>query len=78
LCRDESDIQPDSIKTMSLGKNNPPEGKTKPLLVILREVNRVQTLLASARLLRRSTNPAIRDRVYIHPTLTKAEAEAAY
>jgi hypothetical protein len=78
LCRDELDLRPDVIRTTRLGKHVPPEGKPKPLLVILHDVEQVRDLLASARLLRRSANSTIRERVYINPNLTKAEAEAAY
>jgi hypothetical protein len=77
LCRDELDLQPDVVRTMRLGgKHNPPAGKPKPFLVILHDVGQVLDILASARLLRRSANPA--GQVYINPNLTKAEAEAAY
>lgn len=78
MFQDEFDIKPDIFKTNRLGKNNQPEGKTKPFLVILREVTQVQKLLACARPLRRSTDAATRYRVFINPNLTKAEAEAAY
>jgi hypothetical protein len=65
LCHDKLDQQLDVIRTMRLGKHNPPAGKPKPLLIILRDVEQVRDLIASARLLHRSTNPAIRDRVYV-------------
>ena len=78
LCSDELHIQPDVIKTERLGIGNSSSGKPRPLLVILRGIDQAQQLISSARLLRRSTNPAIRDKVYINPNLTKAEAEAAY
>jgi hypothetical protein len=78
IFRDELDLRPDVIRTTRLGKHVPPEGKPKPLLVILHDVEQVRDLLASARLLRRSANSTIRERVYINPNLTKAEAEAAY
>jgi hypothetical protein len=78
LCHDELDTDPDIVKTMRLGKNSPVEGKARLLLVILREADQVRRLLASARKLRHSTNPAVREAVYINPNLTKAEAVAAY
>lgn len=78
LCREEFDIQPGIVKTKRLGKHSPSAGKAQPLLVILREKDQVRNLLASARQLRHSTNPAVRDRIYINPNLTKAEADAAY
>jgi hypothetical protein len=47
-------------------------------LVTLRQVDQAQQLIASARQLRQSTNPAVRDHIYINPNLTRAQAEAAY
>jgi hypothetical protein len=48
LCRDELDLRPDVIRTMRLGKHNPPAGKPKPLQVILHDVEQLRDLLASA------------------------------
>lgn len=78
LCHDELDTDPVIIKTKRLGSINPAVHKVQPLLVILREADQVRRLLALARQLRHSTDPAVRDGVYINPNLTKAEAEAAY
>jgi hypothetical protein len=78
LCSNELHIQPEVVKTKRLGNDNSSSVKPRPLLVILRETDQAQQLISSARLLRRSSNQAIRDRVYINPNLTKAEAEAAY
>ena len=78
LCHDELDTDPVIIKTKRMGSINPAAHKVQPLLVILREADQVRRLLALARQLRHSTDPAVRDGVYINPNLTKAEAEAAY
>jgi hypothetical protein len=78
LCSDELNVQPDVVKTKRLGNGNSSTNKPRPLLVVLREADQAHQLVSSARLLRRSTNQAIRERVYINPNLTKAEAEAAY
>lgn len=56
----------DTVKTMRLGKNSPAERNLRRLLVILREANHVRKLLASARQLQLSTNPAAQNGVYIN------------
>jgi hypothetical protein len=76
LCAGEFAITPDVVIVKRIGHLQP--GKVQPLLVTLRQVDQAQQLIASARQLRQSTNPAVRDHVYINPNLTRAQAEAAY
>jgi hypothetical protein len=76
LCAGEFAITPDVAIVKRIGHLQP--GKVQPLLVTLRQVDQAQQLIASARQLRQSTNPAVRDHVYINPNLTRAQAEAAY
>jgi hypothetical protein len=76
LCFSELGIQPDIIKLKRLGSLH--AEKVQPILVIMRQNAQAQQLISSAKQLRRSSDPAVRDHVYINPDLTRAEAEAAY
>jgi hypothetical protein len=53
-------------------------GKVQPLLVCMKDADQAQTLINSAKSLRASADPIVRQQVYINAYLTKAEAEAAY
>jgi len=77
LCASEFDIELDIVTCRRLGRDTQP-GRSRPLLVVCRSVNEVRDVLASAKLLRQSTDPVVRKSVYINPNLTKAEATAAY
>jgi hypothetical protein len=74
LVNNEFGMQPDTAFVRRLGQ--PQLDRIQPLLVILRNTDQAQH--NSARQLRQSTNPRVRDRIYINPNLTKAEAAAAY
>jgi hypothetical protein len=76
LCSSELGIQPDIVKIKRLGSQH--ATKVQPILVIVRQNAQAQQLISSAKQLRQSTDPAVRDHVYINPDLTRAEAEAAY
>jgi hypothetical protein len=76
LCNSEFHVQPEVVYTKRLG--HPQSGKTQPLLIYLKQADQVTTLINCAKNLRRSTDPAIREKVYINSNLTKAEAAAAY
>ena len=75
-CHTEFDIHPEIVSTRRLGKKM--AGKAQPLLVTLRQAAQAQLLISNAKCLRRSSNPVIRERVFINRNLTKAEAEAEY
>jgi hypothetical protein len=76
LVLNEFGVQPDITYIKRLGPPLP--GKTRPLLVALKSVDQAKHIISSARQLRQSDNPQVRDSVYINPNLTKAEAAAAY
>jgi hypothetical protein len=44
----------------------------------VKNVDHAKRIISSARHLRQSQDPLVRDNVYINPNLTKAEASAAY
>jgi hypothetical protein len=71
LCQSELDISPDIITTKRLGK--PVPGRAQPLLVTFRQVEQAKRIINLAKSLRRSSNPTIRQHVFINRNLTKAE-----
>jgi len=75
LCSSELNLTPDVVSVKRIGHA---QGKIQPLLVYLKQADEVKKIINSAKLLRRSSVPAIRDSVYINQNLTKAEAVAAY
>jgi len=64
------------VSCKRLGK--PQTGRAQPLLVVCKDTNEASSTVAAARNLRRSTDPVIRNNVYINHNLTRAEARAAY
>jgi hypothetical protein len=76
LCLAEFAIKPDVVSAKRLGHSQ--TGKVQPLLVYLKQPDQAQQLINSAKRLRHSSEPAVRDRVFINQNLTKAEAAAAY
>lgn len=44
----------------------------------VKSVNQAEEIITCARSLRRSTDPTVKNTIYINPNLTKAEAHAAY
>jgi hypothetical protein len=76
MCSSEFHIQPIVSSVKRLGRQL--VGKTQPLLVTLKQTYQVKQLIGSAKQLRQSSDPTIRENVYINPYLTWAEAAAAY
>lgn len=76
LCITEFKTRPDIVSVKRLGQ--PQVGRVQPLLVHLKRADQAKTLIDAAKLLRRSSDPAVREKVFIGPNLTKAEAAAAY
>jgi hypothetical protein len=76
LCSTELSVRPDVVSAKRLGHSQ--VGKIQPLLVYLKQADQAQQLINSAKRLRHSANPAVRDKVFINPNLTKAEAAAAF
>jgi hypothetical protein len=65
-------VRPDVVSAKRLGRSQ--VGKIQPLLVYLKQADQAQQLINSAKRLHHSANPAVRDKVFINPNLTKAEA----
>ena len=76
LCAAELHVQPDVVSVKRLGRLQ--SGRVQPLLVYLKQADQTKQLISSIRLLRRSADPCIREKVFINLNMTKAEAEAAY
>jgi len=76
LCEKELQIKPDIKSCRRLGKNI--SGKVQPILVSICTKEQASKITSSARKLRKSENTLVRDRVFINPDLTKAQAAAAY
>ena len=76
LCHTQLGVDMDITNTKRLGQVIP--GKIQPLLVALRDQQMTQQLLGVVRNLRKSTDKYVRDRIYVNPNRTRAEAEAAY
>jgi hypothetical protein len=53
-------------------------GKVQPLLVDLKQADQAKQLVTNAKRLRQSSVPETREKVFINPYLTRAEAAAAY
>jgi hypothetical protein len=76
ICQAEFHILPNVILTKRLGRSD--DGKLQPLLVVLKQADEANKLINLAKTLRRSTNAAVRQTVYINPYMTRAEAAATY
>jgi hypothetical protein len=76
MCASEFHIQPIISSVKRLGRQL--VGKTQPLLVTLKQTDQAKQLIGSAKQLRQSSDPTTREKVYINPYLTRAEAAAAY
>ena len=75
LCSSELNHMPDVVSVKRIGHA---QGKIQPVRCLyLKLADEVKKIINSAKLLRRSSVPAIRESVYINPNLTKAEAIAA-
>lgn len=82
LCSNEFHVQIDVVNTKRLGKTlssaSSSSVKVQPLLVNVKNADHAKQIVSSARQLRKSAVPLVRDNVFINPNLTKAEATAAY
>jgi len=76
LCRSELNIDVDISSTKRVGR--PRDVKPQLLMVNLRTEADAQSILGSARQLRKSQHTYIKENVYINANLTPAEAKAAY
>jgi hypothetical protein len=76
ICASELHFQPSISTVKRLGRQL--EGKVQPLLVNLKKTDQAKQLTGSAKKLRQSSDPIIREKVYINRNLTWAEAAAAY
>jgi len=76
LCEKELRIKPNIRSCKRLGKSIP--GKVQPILVSVYSKDQASSIVSSAKIIRKSDNPVVRDKVYINPDLTKAQATAAY
>ena len=76
ICASELNFQPNINTVKRLGRQL--VGKIQPLLVNLKKADQAKQLIDSAKKLRQSSDPIIREKVYINPNLTRAEAAAAY
>ena len=76
LLKDEFAVSVDVVKCRRLGRQQ--SGRIQPLLAVLPSVSDATHFIENARRLRYSTDPLVRDSVYINADLTKAEALAAY
>ena len=85
LCSNEFHVDIDIVNTKRLGKASTSTTssssslvKVQPVLVHVRNAEHAKLIISSARRLRQSAVPLIRENVFINPNLTKAEATAAY
>ena len=76
LCSSELKLTPDAVSVKRLGHAQP--DKIQPLLVYCKQADEAKQIIKSAKMLRRSSDPLIRNSVFINHNLTKAEAAAAY
>jgi hypothetical protein len=77
LCEREFSLDIDIAFDKRLGKTSQ-NGKPRPLLVGLQTQDVAEHIVKSARQLRQSTDPFIRNQVYINANLTKAKARMEY
>ena len=76
LCHSEFGFIPHITKCRRLGQ--PRQGRVQPTLVTLQSVTDAEFLIRNAKTLRRSSDPVVKDSVYINPDMTRAEALTAY
>jgi len=76
LCEKELCVKPNIRSCRRLGKSI--QGKVQPILVSVYSKEQASSIVSSAKNLRKSDNPVVRDKIYINPDLTKAQATAAY
>jgi len=83
MCTNEFKVHVDIVSTKRLGKassSSLPSSATRiqPLLVNVRNTEHASLIISSARQLRQSVSPFVRDNIFINPNLTQAEAHTAY
>ena len=76
FCDNEFGITPTVLRHKRLGPER--NDRPRPLLVVLTTRDQANELLSLAKQLRKSKNLYTRQRVYINPDLTRAEARVAY
>ena len=76
LCQEEFGLSVDVMSSRRIGQ--PTLTKPRHLLVYIRSRDQAQTIIQTARRLRKSASSSIRTQVFINPNLTKAEAKAQY
>ena len=76
LCATHLSIHPTNTSVKRLGGVKP--GRIQPLLVQMNSSGEASTLLSYARLLRQSSDPDVKDHVYLNKHMTKAQAAHAF
>jgi len=76
LCSIEFRFVPQINRCRRLGQ--PRSGRIQPVLVVLESVTDAEFLVKNAKLLRHSTDPIVKNSLFINADLTKAEALTAY
>jgi hypothetical protein len=76
LCSREFHLVPNVLSTKRLGRSW--TDKIQPLLVYLKQADQAQQLIANAKQLRQSSDATTKEKVFLNPNLTRAEAAAAY
>ena len=76
LCHRELTRKPEVTYAKRLGRPTP--GRIQPLLVHVKTTDEARYITSNARRLRQSTDPDIRQNVFINVNLTRAESKAAY
>jgi len=76
LCHYELGIDADVVRCDRIG--NPVSGKIQPVKVAVRSAVQAAQIISSAKLLRRSKNQFVSEKVFINADMTKAQSLAAY
>ena len=76
ICQGELGLTPDIKSCRRVGQKR--DDRPQPLLVVLGGSDQAYQLLSGAKFLRRSSNPVVRDNIYINRNMTRAESRAAY
>jgi hypothetical protein len=76
ICQRDLGITLDIRFCLRLGREN--AERNQKLLIVTADSGQASLVISTARLLRKSPEPVVRQQVYINPDLTKAEARAAY
>jgi hypothetical protein len=74
LCIAEFQLQPDVVSVKRLGQ--PLAGRVQPLLVYLKQAAQAKRLTDAAKQLRRSSDPTVRERVFINANLVHSQMSA--